>query len=292
LLARARISRDRCTARRVQIGERVAGATFSGMAESSTRIDPLDPNEARTRPLHSEPEPPRGEWWSDEPEMENYRHLMQMLALIATLHWRWRGRTDYFVGGNLSIYFSEQRRKSDTFRGPDFFVALGVDGARERRSWVVWEEGGKYPNVIIELLSDSTRRVDRGEKKQIYQDVFRTPEYFLFDPETAELEGFRLVGGRYESIEPDPAGRLRQISSSCCLVCATASCDSTIGTGSWCSSRKRRQQRSSAAPMRSAAALMRSAAALMRSAAAPMKRSPRCETSFGGTGSTDRASTL
>lgn len=156
----------------------------------------------------SYPEPPRGEWWSDEPQMETPRHLMQMLALIATLRWLWRGRTDYFVGGNLTVYYSPHQRKSDDFRGPDFFVALGVDGERERRSWVVWEEGGKYPNVIVELLSDSTERIDRGDKKQIYQDVFRTPEYFLFDPESGQLEGFRLVAGRYEKIKADPNERL------------------------------------------------------------------------------------
>jgi hypothetical protein len=174
---------DRCVACGVQFGPCVASATFSGMTAPSTGVDSTEPKEAaeRHRPL-PEPEPPRCEWWSDEPEMENYQHLMQMLALIATLRWLWRGRTDYFVGGNLTIYFSERQRKSEDFRGPDFFVALGVDGTRERRSWVVWQEDGKYPNVIIEFVSASTEKIDRGEK-QIYEDVFRTPS--TTDPETA-----------------------------------------------------------------------------------------------------------
>src|SRR5687767_3012044 len=154
------------------------------------------------------PEPPQGEFWSDEPQMENYRHLMQMIALITTLRWLWRDRTDYFVGGNLSIYYSQTRRRSEDFRGPDFFVALGVDGTRERRSWVVWQEDGRYPNVIVELLSESTEAVDRGIKKEIYEQVFRTPEYFLFDPYSHVLEGYRLVGGRYVPIEADSRGLL------------------------------------------------------------------------------------
>jgi Uma2 family endonuclease len=140
--------------------------------------------------------------------MDNYRHLMQMLALIATLRWLWRERSDYFVGGNMTIYYSPAQRRAEYFRGPDVFVALGVDGHRDRRSWVVWEEGGKYPNVIIELLSESTAHVDRGEKKQIYQDVFRTPEYFLFDPYTGELESYRLVVGRYQPIPRDANDRM------------------------------------------------------------------------------------
>src|SRR5262249_48726681 len=64
-------------------------------------------------------------------------------------------------------------------------------------------------NVIVEALSQSTADVDRGLKKEIYQDIFRTPEYLLFDPETKELTGYRLAGGKYAPIEPDAAGRLR-----------------------------------------------------------------------------------
>jgi Uma2 family endonuclease len=138
--------------------------------------------------------------------METIQHLMQMLALIATLRYWWRDRTDYFVGGNLTIYYSPRQKKSEDFRGPDFFVVLGVDGTAKRASWVVWEEGGRYPNLILEILSESTKKIDRGEKKALYQDVFRTPEYFLFDPETAVLEGWRLAGGRYQAMEPSGAG--------------------------------------------------------------------------------------
>ena len=45
------------------------------------------------------------------------------------------------------------------------------------------------------MLSCATqgRAIDRGLKKHIYQDIFRTPDYFLFDPETLELAGFHLV---------------------------------------------------------------------------------------------------
>ncbi len=140
--------------------------------------------------------------------MEHYKHLMQMIGLIVTLRWLWRDRTDYFAGGNLTVYYSPEQKKSVDFRGPDFFVVQGVDGTRERGSWVVWDEGGRYPDVIVELLSPSTQHLDRGEKKQIYQDIFRTPEYFTFDPESLELEGWRLMGGVYEAIPPDEGGRL------------------------------------------------------------------------------------
>lgn len=73
---------------------------------------------------------------------------------------------------------------------------------------MVWEENGKYPNVIIELLSNSTAAIDRGWKKQIYQDIFRTPEYFWFDPQSLEFEGFELIRGQYRRLQPNEQGWL------------------------------------------------------------------------------------
>jgi hypothetical protein len=43
---------------------------------------------------------------------------------------------------------------------------------------------------------------------KIYQDIFRTPEYYLFDPHSLELVGYRLVAGHYERILPDAHGRV------------------------------------------------------------------------------------
>jgi Uma2 family endonuclease len=137
---------------------------------------------------------------SDEPEMESSLHYAQLALLVACLEFLWRDRTDYFIGANLTIYFSRQQLRNRDFRGPDFFLVKQTE-KRPRNSWVVWEEDGKYPNLIIELLSNSTANTDRTLKKTLYQDRFRTPEYFWFSPETLEFEGFRLVGHEYELIQ-------------------------------------------------------------------------------------------
>jgi Uma2 family endonuclease len=128
-----------------------------------------------------------------------------MNLLIEVLSLYWADRRDYFVGGNMFFYFSALQAKKNDFRGPDFFVVLDVEH-RQRDSWVAWEEGGRYPNVIIELTSPSTAAVDRGEKKRIYEQVLRIPEYFIFDPWTGVLEGYRLSKGKYEPILPGPEG--------------------------------------------------------------------------------------
>ncbi|MEO0535657.1 MAG: Uma2 family endonuclease [Cyanobacteria bacterium P01_A01_bin.123] len=160
-----------------------------------------DPQSAITLSL------PTGELYSNEPPMETDAHLRQMLLLISGLDWLWQDRDDFFTSGNLTIYFSPKQIKSQDFRGPDFFIVLGTE-KRSRKSWVVWEEDGKYPNLIVEILSESTAQVDRGTKKQLYQDTFRTPEYFWFDPDTLEFAGFLLVGGTYEAMTANEAGQI------------------------------------------------------------------------------------
>jgi Uma2 family endonuclease len=145
--------------------------------------------------------------WSDEPPLESDLHREQIELLLACLKWWWRERTDFYASGNLTIYFSPEHITTRDFRGPDFFVVLGAEN-RPRKSWVLWAEQGKYPHVIIELLSDSTAKVDKEFKKQLYQETFRTPEYFWFHPDRLEFKGFYLVGGKYQPLEPNVEGWL------------------------------------------------------------------------------------
>ncbi|MGB6298854.1 MAG: Uma2 family endonuclease [Rivularia sp. (in: cyanobacteria)] len=148
---------------------------------------------------------PPGDLESNEPPLESELHLRQIILLLQCLELLWQNRNDFYAAGNLTIYYSSRKRKHEDFRGPDFFVVLGTE-RKTRKSWVVWEEDGKYPNLIIELLSNSTSATDKGLKKQIYQDIFRTPEYFWFDPHNLEFAGFVLLNGRYQPIQANEQG--------------------------------------------------------------------------------------
>ncbi|MBD2579464.1 Uma2 family endonuclease [Oscillatoria sp. FACHB-1406] len=150
---------------------------------------------------------PKGDIESDEPPLESDLHLQQIILLIKCLEWLWQDRNDFYVAGNLSIYYSPNQRKSEDVRGPDFFVVLGTE-RKPRKSWVVWQEDGQYPNVIIEILSAKTAKVDRGLKKTLYQNIFRTPDYLWFDPYTLELAGFHLLDGEYQPLTANPSGHL------------------------------------------------------------------------------------
>jgi len=150
---------------------------------------------------------PPSDLYSDEPPLETELHLEQIMLLLKCLKWLWRDRTDFYAAGNLTIYYSLSKRKSDDFRGPDFFVVLDSD-RKTRKSWVVWDEDGKYPNVILEILSESTANTDKKLKKELYQNTFRTPDYFWFDPYTLEFAGFHLIDGNYQPLEANSQGHL------------------------------------------------------------------------------------
>ena len=129
--------------------------------------------------------------------------------------------THYFCGGNMFLYYSVEQAKEieeyveaatvarkPRFKGPDFFLVKDVDGTKPRESWVVWEEEGRYPDLVVEFISSSTRKRDVDRNVRFYERVFRVPEYFWFDRRVGELVGYRLSGGGYVRIEPNERGWL------------------------------------------------------------------------------------
>ncbi len=169
---------------------------------------------------------------ADGVPMDNPYHRMQMNFFISLIRSRMLelGRTDFFAGGDMFVYYSveqaqavaeEERQlalfeagqrpekpKKTAFRGPDVFLVQNVDAKRERYAWVSWEEGDRLPDLIVELLSPSTAAYDRGEKKRLYEQTFKTSEYFLYPPQGLTLEGFRLLDNSYQPIARSATGRL------------------------------------------------------------------------------------
>ena len=73
-----------------------------------------------------------------------------------------------------------------------------MDGSVGREAWVVWEENGRYPNFIFELMSVSTRQNDLTTKKDLYAHTFHT-HCLLYtsdaadDPLCVDLGGCRII---------------------------------------------------------------------------------------------------
>ena len=154
------------------------------------------------------PMPPTDLIFDDGEPLETNQHRVAMNVLIRSYQHYRGAATDFYVGGNMFVYYSTTQVKNRDFRGPDFFVVLDVDGQRDRLGWVVWEEEGRYPDVIIELMSPSTANVDLGLKKQLYDRIFKTQNYFVYNPfEPNSLRGWHRSAA-YHEIEPNERGWL------------------------------------------------------------------------------------
>lgn len=91
------------------------------------------------------------------------------------------------VGPSYAVYYDPSSPKS--FVLPDVLVArtedCGDDGIRVA------------PLLVVEVLSRSTRRRDRGEKRDIYADL-GVPHYWLVDPERHAATVLRLGENGYD----------------------------------------------------------------------------------------------
>ena len=157
----------------------------------------------------------------DGDKMESDWHVVSIALLDELVRNHLGAPQNYFCGGNMFIYYSVEQAKEieeyveaetvarkPRFKGPDFFLVKDVDGTKPRESWVVWQEDGRYPDLVVEFISPSTRRKDVNENAKFYATVFRVPEYFWFDRYQGVLRGYRLSAGGYAPIRADRRGWL------------------------------------------------------------------------------------
>ena len=127
----------------------------------------------------------------DGDRIESDWHIVSITLLDELVRNHLGEPTHYFCGGNMFIYYSieqaeeiEQYVEAETtarkprFKGPDFFLVKGVDGTKPRDSWVVWEEDGRYPDLVVEFISSSTRQKDVERNVVFYAQVFRVLSIF------------------------------------------------------------------------------------------------------------------
>jgi Uma2 family endonuclease len=139
---------------------------------------------------------------------ETETHLMEMIDTIVVLRDFFAGQPNVYVCGNLLLYYEEGNLKKHV--APDVLVTIGIPKLPLRDYYLVWKEG-KAPDLVVEITSKSTKQKDVKKKFEIYRDILKVSEYFLFDPTEDYLDpplrGFRLAKGRYVPIKR-VAGRL------------------------------------------------------------------------------------
>jgi len=137
-----------------------------------------------------------------EPMAETPIHRQVMADVIDMLQAHFASEFNVYVSGNMMMYYVEGN--ADKSVSPDVFVTKGIAKLPEREIYQVWREG-KGPDVVIEVTSSSTARADLRWKFNLYRDVLKVREYFLFDPREKTLAGtslcgYRLIDGEYALI--------------------------------------------------------------------------------------------
>ena len=154
-------------------------------------------------PFHQEIEYPTSD---GQPMAETSLHLNVMFDLIGALRHRYRATPDVWVGGNLFLCFEQGNPRAVV--APDVLLAKGVR-KYDRDNYLLWRE--RPPSLVFEITSRSTRWEDVRKKKGIYERI-GVEEYVLFDPYAEylkpDLQGFRLVGGKYRPMRASPDGSL------------------------------------------------------------------------------------
>ncbi|MEG3864172.1 MULTISPECIES: Uma2 family endonuclease [unclassified Microcoleus] len=103
-----------------------------------------------------------------------------------------------FVAADLLWYPVEGR--PDISQAPDTMVVFGRPKG-ERPSYIQYREDNIAPQVVFEIRSHNDRQTKMNKKLSFYQR-HGVEEYYVYDPERNELEGWQRIEGILEVIEP------------------------------------------------------------------------------------------
>jgi Uma2 family endonuclease len=133
-----------------------------------------------------------------QPMADNTKQFRWIVVIQQNLDWWFAKDANVFVAGDLLWYPVEGE---PTIRcAPDVMVALGRPKG-DRGSYQQWKEEGIAPQVVFEILSPGNRLTEMN-KKQVFYQRYGVEEYYLYDPDTNDLSGWRRVDGSFDVIDP------------------------------------------------------------------------------------------
>jgi len=123
---------------------------------------------------------------------QEFRFLFVLMNLFAYAH-HW----GEVLGSMATVHLGECRR-----------VKPDIAAVRLERAHIITEDAIEgVPDLVLEIVSESTRRYDFGEKRKVYEEA-GVPEIWLVDFERKVVMVVRRVGRRYRS-EAKSRGILR-----------------------------------------------------------------------------------
>lgn len=128
---------------------------------------------------------------------ENTLQFRWIVTLQGGLDGLFRDDPNVFVAGDLFWYPVEGDNKTRV--APDTLVVFGRPKG-DRGSYLQWEEDNIAPQVVFEVLSPGNRPGEMVDKFRFYER-YGVEEYYVFDPQKNELDGWIRENGTLRAIE-------------------------------------------------------------------------------------------
>lgn len=121
-----------------------------------------------------------------KPMAENTEQYRWIVMIKENLEILFAGVADVFIAGDLLWYPVQSTLVAPT--APDVMVVFGRPKGR-RGSYRQWAEENIAPQVVFEIFSPSNTKAEMLRKLEFY-DTYGVEEYYLYDPESFQLEGW------------------------------------------------------------------------------------------------------
>jgi Uma2 family endonuclease len=132
-----------------------------------------------------------------KPMADNTKQFRWIVVIQQNLEWLFAGNPNVFVAGDLLWYPVEGDNKIRV--APDVMVILGRPKG-DRGSYKQWEEENIPPQVVFEILSPGNTKAEMN-RKLLFYDRFGVEEYYVYDPDSNELNGWLRREGFLDIIE-------------------------------------------------------------------------------------------
>jgi Uma2 family endonuclease len=132
-----------------------------------------------------------------KPMADNTIQFRWIVLIKENLELIFADTADVFVAGDLLWYPVEGH--PEICVAPDVMIAFGR-AKGDRGSYQQWRENNIAPQVVFEILSPGNRLKEMTKKLQFY-DRYGVEEYYIYDPETNELNGLYKHENRLNVIE-------------------------------------------------------------------------------------------
>jgi Uma2 family endonuclease len=128
---------------------------------------------------------------------DNTRQFESIVYVKKGVDWLFSPDPNVFIAGDLLWYPVEGNPKLR--QAPDVMIVFGRPKG-DRGSYQQWREDNIPPQVVFEILSPGNTIPEMTRKFQFYER-YGIEEYYIYDPDRANLDGYLRQGSFLEPID-------------------------------------------------------------------------------------------